>query len=79
VEHVEDERMVFEMHGELEGQITLTYEEEVRGTRLTYSAEYDVSTKVLEKLLEPFVCKYNEREVETTLRNVKTRMEATGG
>jgi len=75
-EHTEDECMVFEMNGELEGKIGLTFEQEGGKTRMTYSAEYDVPTRVLEKLLEPFVRKYNERELRTTLENVKTRMEA---
>jgi carbon monoxide dehydrogenase subunit G len=76
VEHVENSRMTFEMKGELEGKIDLTYEGENGRTRMTYSAEYDVPTKVLEKLVEPFVRKYNGRELRTTLENVKTRMEA---
>lgn len=77
-EHVENDRMLFEMRGELEGEIELRFEkgEEKDETRMTYSAEYDVPTRVLEKLLEPFVRKYNERELRATLENVKTRMEA---
>jgi uncharacterized membrane protein len=79
VEHVENEVMRFEMRGELEGEIELTFEEvEEDGdtrTRLTYTAEYDVPTKVLEKLVEPFVRRYNERELRTTLENVKARLE----
>ena len=75
VEHIEDELMRFEMRGELEGEIELTFEGEDGGTRLTYTAEYGVPTKVLEKLVEPFVRRYNERELRTTLENVKARLE----
>lgn len=75
VEHIEDDLMRFEMGGELEGEIELTFEREEGGTRLTYTAEYGVPTKVLEKLVEPFVRRYNERELATTLENVKTRLE----
>jgi uncharacterized membrane protein len=75
-DHTENDRMLFEMQGELEGRIDLTYEREEGKTSMTYSAEYDVPTKVLEKLVEPFVRKYNERELRTTLKNVKTRIEA---
>lgn len=78
-EHVENELMRFEMRGELEGEIELTFEEEEGGTRLTYTAEYDIPGKVLEKLVEPFVRRYNERELRTTLENVKTRLEIPGG
>ena len=78
-EHVENELMRFEMRGELEGEITLTFDEEEDGTRLTYTAEYDIPGKVLEKLVEPFVRRYNERELRTTLENVKTRLEIPGG
>lgn len=75
VEHVENELMRFEMRGELEGEIRLEFEEEDGGTRLTYAAEYDVPNKVLEKLVEPFVRRYNKRELRTTLENVKARLE----
>jgi len=78
VEHVENELMRFEMTGELEGRITLRFEEDDGGTRFTYAAEYDVPTKVLEKLVEPFIRRYNERELRTTLENVKTRLEVEG-
>jgi uncharacterized membrane protein len=82
VEHVENELIRFEMRGELEGEISLEFEEaeeEDGGTRLTYTAEYDVPTKVLEKLVEPFVRRYNERELRTTLENVKARLELADG
>ena len=76
VEHAENEVMCFEMRGELEGEIELTFEENGgKQTRLTYTAEYDVPTKVLEKLVEPFVRRYNERELRTTLENIKSRLE----
>ena len=75
VEHIEDELMRFEMRGELEGEIELFFEEENGGTRLTYTAEYEIPGKVLERLVEPFVRRYNERELRTTLENVKARLE----
>ena len=40
-----------------------------------FAAEYDLPIPVLDRLAEPFVRKYNERELETTLRNLKTRLE----
>jgi len=75
VEHKENELMRFEMRGELEGEIKLGFEEEDGGTRLTYTAEYNIPGRVLEKLVEPFVRRYNKRELRTTLENVKTRLE----
>lgn len=73
--HQPDERMVFELRGQLTGEIDLTFEPENGGTRATYSATYDIPGRVIERLAEPFVRRYNEREVRTLLANLKTRLE----
>ncbi|WP_227132821.1 SRPBCC family protein [Halorubellus salinus] len=75
VEYVPEERIVWEMTGDLSGEITWTFEPEDGGTRFTYAAGYDVPGGVLERLAAPFVKRYNDREVRTTLENLKTRLE----
>lgn len=70
-------RIVFDMEGALSGTITWEFERIDEGTRVTYGAEYDLPSDVLETVVRPFAERYNERELRTTLENLKTRMEAT--
>ncbi|WP_436931387.1 SRPBCC family protein [Halosimplex halobium] len=70
-----DERMVFEMRGQLEGEIELAFAPAEDGTELTYTGRYELPGRVLSAVAEPFVRRYNERELETTLANVKTHVE----
>jgi carbon monoxide dehydrogenase subunit G len=72
--HDPDEQMVFALSGQLDGEITLTFESVGGGTRVTYSAEYDIPGRVLERVAAPFVRRYNEREVRTLLANLDTRL-----
>ncbi|MEF8937355.1 MAG: SRPBCC family protein, partial [Halovenus sp.] len=46
------------------------------GTEVRYSAEYDLPGRVLSEVAKPFVRRYNERELKTTLENLKTRLES---
>lgn len=73
--HEPPERMVFEMRGRLKGEIRLDFEETEDGTKVTYGASYDLPGRVIERLADPFVRRYNERELTTTLENLKTRLE----
>lgn len=75
--HEDNERMVFEMSGGLSGEITIETEEANGGTEITYSATYELPGRVLSSVAEPFVRKYNERELRTTLENTKTRIETS--
>ena len=68
-------RIVFEMTGGIEGTIEWTFTPEEGGVRVGYAAEYDLPVPVLDRLAAPFIRKYNERELTTTLRNLKTRLE----
>ncbi|PSQ24085.1 SRPBCC family protein [Halobacteriales archaeon QS_9_67_17] len=68
--------IVFDMQGALSGTITWEFEPTDGGTRVTYAAEYDFPSDVLEAVVHPFAERYNERELRTTLENLKTRMEA---
>jgi len=79
VERAENERILFEMRGQLSGEIELTFESADDATRLTYTGRYDLPGQVLERVARPFVRRYNERELSTTLANVKTHLEASAG
>jgi len=74
--HEENKRMVFEMRGGLEGEIEIETVEDDGGTELRYSAEYELPGRVLSAVATPFVRRYNERELRTTLENTRTRIEA---
>ena len=74
--HEPPTRMVFEMTGRLQGELELEIVEENGGTRVTYSAGYDLPGTVIERLAEPFVRRYNEREIKTVLTNLKSRLES---
>jgi len=80
-ELVEREREVgellhFELSGGLTGEITIETELANGGTKLTYSAEYELPGRVLSRAAEPFVRRYNERELRSTLENTKARLES---
>lgn len=69
------ERIVFEMTGGLRGTIEWTFEPEGDGVRIGYAADYDLPIPILASLVKPLVRRYNERELDTTLRNLRTRLE----
>jgi len=74
--HEENERMVFEMRGGLEGEIEIETVEDDGGAELRYSTEYELPGRVLSTVATPLVRRYNERDLRTTLENTKTRLEA---
>jgi len=67
--------IVFDMQGALSGTITWEFEPTDGGTQVTYGAEYDFPSDVLEAVVRPFAARYDERELRTTLENLKTRVE----
>lgn len=73
--HVPNERMVFEMRGDLSGKIEIAFSEVHDGTEVTYSASYDVPGNVFATVAKPFVKRYNERELRLTLENLQTQLE----
>ncbi|MBX0323659.1 SRPBCC family protein [Halomicroarcula sp. F13] len=70
-----DDRIVYEMRGDLTGTISWTFTPEDGGTRLTYAAEYDVPGPVPEFVVAPLVRWYNRREVAQLLADVRRRLE----
>lgn len=62
------------LDGELE-EVELAFDAVDGGTRLTYTGRYDLPGRVLGRIARPFARRYNERELSTTLANVKTHVE----
>jgi len=75
VEYEPESRVRWEMTGDLTGEIMWTFESVDGGTRVTYATTYDLPVPVIDRLAEPFVERYNERELRTTLENLRTRLE----
>jgi uncharacterized membrane protein len=75
VEYEPESRIRWEMTGDLEGEITWEFEADGDGTVVSYASEYDIPVPVLSAVVEPFVKRYNERELRTTLENLRTRLE----
>lgn len=69
------ERVVFEMDDGLDGEIEWRFEAADDGTEVTYAADFGVPGEVMERVVEPLIRRYNERELSTTLANLKTRLE----
>ena len=75
VVHEPPERIRFEMRGDIEGTIEWTFEPAEDGTRITYSAEYDLGLPaVVEALCSPLVRRFNQREVEATLDSLRKQV-----
>jgi uncharacterized membrane protein len=75
VEYEPESRIRWEMTGDLEGEITWVFEADGDGTVVTYASEYELPVPVLSAVVAPFVKRYNERDLRTTLANLKTRLE----
>lgn len=75
--HEDNQRLHFELRGQLEGELDLRMTAEDGGTRLSYAATYELPGRVLSRVAEPFVQRYNQRELRTTLHNIKDRLEVT--
>lgn len=75
--HEPPRRLSFELRGQLEGELDLRFSEENNGTRVSYAATYQLPGRVLSRVAEPFVRRYNQRELQTTLENLKDRLEVS--
>lgn len=76
IEYTPSERRVYEMTGDTEGSMQYSFEPENGGTRFTCVMDAKFPSRVLDTVLRPVARRYNEREIETMLENVKTLMEA---
>lgn len=77
-EFEQDRLLAFAMTGAIKGAIRQEFEPEGDGTRVTYSARYDLPMPALARLAAPLLSRYNQREIEALLRNLKDRVEAEG-
>jgi carbon monoxide dehydrogenase subunit G len=69
-------RMVHELSGAVSGRITETFESNGSTTEYEYRAEYDLHRfGPLGRLLKPLFLRYNRREVERVVRNLRERFE----
>ena len=75
-EYDPEAHIVWEMTGDLTGEIEWRFEEDAGETVVTYIGRYEIPIPVLDAVVKPFVRRYNERELRTTLENLKTRVEA---
>ena len=77
VVHDPPERIVFELSGDIDGRIEWTFEPVEGGTRLTYTATYDLGLpRPVRWLLAPLTDRFNRRELEATLRSLNDRLTA---
>lgn len=75
IEYDPPERVVFEMTGDIEGRIEWAFEPTTGGTRVTYTASYDLGLPSgLDRLLGPVADRFNRRELEATLENLQVRL-----
>lgn len=73
--HEPPNRLNFELRGQLEGELDLRMVPEESGSRVSYAATYSLPGSVLSRVAEPFIRRYNERELRTTLENLRDRLE----
>jgi uncharacterized membrane protein len=76
VEYIANQRTVTKNKGGIESTITMMFQPENGGTKLTVQTEYTVPVPLLGKLAEAFIVKVNENETDLLLANLKARMEA---
>lgn len=76
VEYIANQRTVTKNKGGIESTITMMFQPENGGTKLTIQTEYTVPVPLLGKLAEAFIVKVNENETDLLLANLKARMEA---
>jgi uncharacterized membrane protein len=62
--------------GQIPSTFDWTFVSENGSTRLRTKVEYEIPETVLGKVARPFILKLNEREAESTLANLKDRVEA---
>jgi uncharacterized protein YndB with AHSA1/START domain len=72
---VPHELIVDRTKGQIESTFDWKFFAENGGTHVTLAVGYEVPKAVFEKFAEKFVLKLNEREAETTLLNLKDRIE----
>lgn len=76
LEFIPERSLVTKSSGGIDNTIRWTLEPNDSGTHVRVNMQYQVPIPVLGKLAEQVVARMNEREVQTMLENLKTRMES---
>jgi uncharacterized membrane protein len=74
-EYDPERRVTWETTGDLTGTIGWEFEADDGGTLVTYTGRYEIPASVPERIVDPFVRRYTERELRTTLGILRTRLE----
>lgn len=74
-EHIANQRTVTKNKGGIESTITMMFQPEDGGTKLTLQTEYTVPVPLLGRLAEAVIVKLNENETDLLLANLKATME----
>jgi len=77
IEHEPPETIAFEMTGDIAGHIRWQFDPVDTGTRVTYTAAYDLGLpSAVTWLVEPLVGRVNQREITRTLANLQHALES---
>lgn len=76
LEYETNKRIVVHNPKGIESKFTWDYMPEGDGTRINVEVEYNIPLPVLGKLAESIIVKQNEKEAETLLANIKSKMES---
>ena len=74
-EHVPNERWVTDSKGTADSVFTFTFAPHEGGTKLNVDIDYTIPIPVLGRLAEKLVLKRNQRDMDTSLENLKDAME----
>jgi carbon monoxide dehydrogenase subunit G len=75
MEHIPNERRVFQTKGGAVSTWTFTFKPHDGGTKLKMDIDYTIPIPVLGKLAEKLVLRRNEREADLAMTNIKDKME----
>jgi len=76
LKHVPNRRTVTESQGAVSSTWAADLEPEGDGTKLTMKVEYTIPIPVLGKLAEHLISKQNQRNLESSMENIKHMLEA---
>ena len=74
--HEPPSRHVFALESGIDGELGFDIESTESGCLVTYHAEYAIPGRLLSRVVEPAVRRYNERQLKATLENLKKEIEA---
>ena len=73
--HEPPTRHVFVRDSGLSGELGFRIEPSGRGSRVQYHATYEIPGRLLARVVEPVVRRYNERQLRATLANLTSALE----